>query len=174
MTGTGLFRTGGGLLRACCAALALFAAVHGEEAAAPYPVQAALFVKLLAFHNGLSGDVTVYVVADDGFRAEMAKGVGKPVGKATLKAVEGGADLPAAVPSAIYVSSEAKTAAVTAYCRKNKILSMTGATALVSAGISLGVGVSGDKPTVLLNPAASKEEGVDWNPAIMKIAQIVK
>jgi len=41
---------------------------------------------------------------------------------------------------------------------------------LTTLGISLGIGLEDGKPKILLNLSASKDEGIDWNPAILKIA----
>jgi hypothetical protein len=51
---------------------------------------------------------------------------------------------------------------------------MTGIPDLVPKGISLGIGLSGGKPKILLNLSSSKDEGIDWNHAILKVSTIFK
>lgn len=142
---------------------------------APAPVAAALAIKLMGFNNKLKGDITVYVVGDQNIAQEMKKGVGKSIGAATLINVEVGDELPKSKPNIIFVCSVAKSQACIDYARKNKIMSVTGIPDLANKGVSLGIGVGDDgKPKILLNLSASAEEGIDWNPAIMKVAQTIK
>jgi len=144
--------------------------------AAPAPLQAALFLKLLAFDKNIatSGTVSIYVVGSPEFAAEMKKAEGKPVGTATLGKISEGTAVPAEKPSVIYLGSDASITELLAYTKGNKVLSITGNPALVSKDVSLGVGTSGGKPKIMLNLSASKDEGIDWNPAILKVAATIK
>jgi hypothetical protein len=151
--------------------LALTAGAAAEEyAAAPHPVQAAMFLRLLAFDNSHTGDVTIHVVGDSKFAQEMKKGVGKEVGEGKLAKVTSSDSLPSTEPTAVYVSSAKKAEMVTKYTREHDLLSLTGNPELVEKGVTLGLGVSGGKPKVLLNLTSSKEEKIEWNPAILKLA----
>ncbi|MBN1980039.1 MAG: YfiR family protein [Chitinivibrionales bacterium] len=141
---------------------------------APVNIQAAMFIKLLAFDKNLNGSIVVWVIGEDGFAVELKKGVGKEVGAATLGDVKSGAGLPADKPQVIYVNDSKLIADVIAYTRANKILTITGNPELVAKGVTLGIGVSEGKPKILLNISSSKEEEIDWNPAILKIALTVK
>jgi hypothetical protein len=156
--------------------LMLFSAiVHAEDIAkAPPEIQAALFVKLLGFDKTLSGNVSICVIGSPEFAVEMKKGIGKDIGNGKLASVSESAGLPSEKPSAVYLGDGSKANEVIAYARSNKVLSITGIPELVEKGISLGVGVSEGKPKVLLNMASSKEEGRDWNPAILKVAKIIQ
>jgi hypothetical protein len=144
--------------------------------AAPAPLQAALFLKLLAFDKNIasSGSVTIYVIGAPEFAVEMKKTEGKPVGTATLGKVIEGDGVPAEKPSVIYIGSDAKLSEIIAYTKSNKILSITGNPALVSKDVSLIVGISESKPKIMLNLSSSKDEGIDWNPAILKVAATMK
>jgi len=52
---------------------------------------------------------------------------------------------------------------------------MTGKPDLVKEGVALGIGVGSDgKPKVILNLSATAEENLTWNPAILKMARIIK
>jgi len=143
---------------------------------APASIAAAMVMKVVAFEKtlGAGGDITIYVVGAEDVAAELKKAIGKPIGKATLKSVESGADLPANKPSVLFVGDPAKFDAATAYTKSNKVLSVTGSPDLVSKGVTLGFGVGDDnKPKILLNLSASSEEGMDWNPAILKVAKTI-
>ena len=143
-------------------------------AVAPPQIQAALFVKLLSFHNGINGggDISVHVIGAPDFAAEMTKIIGVKIGQSTLTAINEGEDSDSLTekPSAIYIGDASKLDDVIRYTRANKVLSMTGIPELVSAGITLGIGVSGGKPRVLLNISSSKDEDIDWNHAILKVS----
>lgn len=143
---------------------------------APVSVQAALFLKLLAFHKTISSStaVTIHVVDNTEFAKEMRKGVGKKVGTATLDSVAAATKLPETPPSAIYVKDKDRVGEVTKYCRDNGVLSITGDPDLVNKGVTLAIGTAEGKPQVLLNAAASKAEGAKWDPAIFKIARLIK
>lgn len=140
--------------------------------AAPASLQVALFLKLLAFNNNIASgsSVTIHVIGASEFATEMKKFEGKPLGGATLAKVTEGDGVSEEIPSVIYIGSEAKVKDILAYTKSNKVLSITGNPALVSKDVSLIVGVSDAKPKVVLNPSASKDEGVEWNPAIFKVA----
>jgi hypothetical protein len=143
---------------------------------APAPLQAALFLKLLAFDKNIAtgGTITIYVVGAPEFAAEMKKTEGKPVGTATLGKVIEGDGVPTEKPSVVYIGADAKLAEFIAYTKGNKILSITGNPALVSKDVSLIVGTSEGKPKIMLNLSSSKDEGIDWNPAILKVAATMK
>lgn len=143
---------------------------------APAPLQAALFLKLLAFDKNIAsgGTITIYVVGATEFAAEMKKTEGKPVGTATLGKVIEGDGVPSEKPSVIYIGTEAKLSDILAYTKANKILSITGNPSLVSKNVSLLVGISEGKPKIMLNLSSSKDEGIDWNPAILKVAATMK
>lgn len=144
--------------------------------AAPSSLQAALFVKLLAFNKNISsnGSVTIYVVDAPDFAAEIKKAEGKPIGSAVLSKVTEGKAIPADKPSVIYIGSADQLSDVLAYTKKNKILSITGNPDLVSKDVTLSVGTSDGKPKIMLNLSSSKDEGIDWNPAILKVAATIK
>lgn len=141
----------------------------------PASVAAALTLKLAGFNNKLSGGVKIYVVGNDVLASELKKGVGKPLGKATLSSVDAGADVPGSKYDIIVCGSSGKAGAVSKFAKSHKALSVTNIPSILSKGISLGIGVGDDnKPKILLNLTQSSEEGIDWNPAIMKVAETVK
>lgn len=144
---------------------------------APASVAAAMLLKVAVFEKNVSstGEINIFVLGADEVADELKKGVGKPVGKSTLKSVDTGSDLPSSKPTILFCGDAAKLDDVLGYCKSNKVLSVTGAPENVSKGIALGFGVGEDnKPKILLNLTASSECGLDWNPAILKVAQTVK
>lgn len=162
-----------------CALLVLASAVPllAEDIdIAPAKLQAGLFAKLLAFNKGLAsgGDITIYVMGSPEFAEAMKSGIGRSVGQSTITSVTHGDGLPAEKPGVIYVGSASLTDTVVEYTRANHVMSITGRPDQVEKGITLGVGVLGGKPRVLLNLSSSKEEGIDWNPALLKISTVIK
>lgn len=63
---------------------------------------------------------------------------------------------------------------VTGASQKEKMLSMTGVPEYVDEGVSLGVGVKGDSPEIIINLTSSKEEGSEFSSKVLGVARIVK
>ncbi|QTA89162.1 YfiR family protein [Desulfonema magnum] len=139
---------------------------------APEQIQAAIFVKLLSFNEGLNngGDISIHVIEDPHFAAEMKTIIGEKIGRSKLAIVSESSDLPSEKPSVIYIGDASKLDTVIRYTRANKVLSITGIPELVIRGVSLGVGISGRKPQILLNLSSSKAEDISWNHAILKVS----
>ena len=143
----------------------------------PADISAAMLIKVADFEKKISDgrDVSIYVLGAPEVAAELRKGIGRSIGKSVLRSVEAGSDLPATTPSILYVDASARVSEVIGYTRRNKILSATGNPDLVGKGITLGFGVGKDgKMKILLNSTSSGEEGLEWNPAIFKIAKMVQ
>ena len=144
----------------------------GEIQKAPGQIQAAIFVKVLSFNEGISsgGDISVHVISAPGFAAEMKSVTGEKIGQSSLAVVNESDDLPLNKPSAVYIGDESKLDEILRYTREHKILSITGIPELVAKGVTLGVGISGGKPQILLNLSSSKDEAISWNYAILKVS----
>ena len=142
------------------------------ETDATAKLQAALIIKLLPFYNNL-GDksFTIHVVGAPEVAAQLKGAIGKKTGKAQLANVTSSDGLPSGSTDIIYIGSGAPDGI--AYAQKNKILSITGNPDFVAKGVTLGIGVENNKPKIFLNLSSSKAEGVDWNPAILRVAQTV-
>lgn len=151
--------------------LLLASPVSAQEA--PPKLQAALIMKLLAFYTNL-GDkpFTVYVLGSDAVAGELQGLVGQKSGKATLNKVEAGDTIPGDKYDVIYVGKDVADAI--AYSQSNKALSVTGKNGFVNDGVTLGIGVEGNKPKILLNLSSSKSEDINWNPAILKVAATIQ
>jgi hypothetical protein len=139
---------------------------------APAPIAAALLVKVIGFEKNISaGEITIYVLGSNDISNELKK----VIGQANIKTVQSGNSIPSSKPSILFVADNGKDDMATKYTQENKVLSATNIPDLVSKGVTLGFGVGSDnKPKILLNVNSSAKEGLDWNPAIMKVAQIVK
>ncbi len=150
---------------------------HAEDiSVAPAEIQAALTLKLLTFHEKLasSGDITIYVVDGSEYAQALKKAIGKPIGSSKLSSVIEGDDVPKQKPAVVYLGNSSKLDDILSYCRTNGTLSITGNPELISKGVTLGFGVSNEKPKVMLNLSSSKLENIDWNPAILKVAITTK
>jgi hypothetical protein len=144
---------------------------------APQNIAAALLIKLSAFEKTISstGDVMVYVLGAPDVASELQKVVGQSIGQSRLAKVKSGENIPAEKPDILYIGKTSKLTQAIAYTRNNKILSITGMPNLVMEGVTLGIGVGSDgRPKVVLNLSSTVEENLTWNPAIMKIARIIK
>jgi len=142
----------------------------------PPKIQAALFLKLFAFKNDINKgeSVSIHVIDAADFAEEMKKAVGRPIGKSQLTDVNESPDLPSSKPSIIYIGNPEKFDLIKKYSTENKVLSITGIPELVEKGVTLGIASFEGKPKILLNISASESEGVNWNPAIMKISTVFK
>lgn len=77
-------------------------------------------------------------------------------------------------PTLIFVGSTADPEAVLSFTRSRKILSATNVPSFVEKGVTVGVTVENNRPRVLLNLVGSEQEGLNWNPKILKIAKTVR
>lgn len=142
----------------------------------PLKIQPGFILKILAFNNSINsgGNISLYVMNAPEFAAEMKKGIGQKIGRSVLSAVDQGSELPSDKPSVIYIGNTANLDNILKYTRANKIMSITGIPRLVPKGVSLGVGVSSEKLSILVNIPSSLREGTDWNPAIFRISKLYK
>ncbi|MEJ2053802.1 MAG: YfiR/HmsC family protein [Calditrichaceae bacterium] len=150
----------------------LSAQSHGQTKEAPSSITAALLVKVIGFEKNISAnDIIIYVLGSNELYSELKK----VIGQANIKGVQSGNTLPSSKPSILFVADQRKVDAATKYTQDNKVLSATNIPDLVSEGVTLGFGIGDDnKPKILLNVTSSAKEGLDWNPAIMKVAQVIK
>ena len=157
------------LLSTLCVMVLAVPPLHAVEPA-PVNVQVAVLIKVLAFDKSLSGDVTLHVIGSSEFAAAVKAQEGAAIGAAKLAKVTEGDAAAAAGAGIVFINDAAQLDAALAYTRGNGAISITGEPDLVSKGVSLGVGLEGGKPKILVNAGASKLENVKWNPAILKIA----
>ena len=142
---------------------------------APPSIQSALLVKLLAMNKTVSqgGNITILVLGSRNVAMAMKTGVGKSIGASKLAHVVEISEVPSKSPegpTVFYVGDEKKLAESIAYCRQHKIQTMTGLPKLVGKGITIMVGIYQKKPKILIDLGNAKKEGIEFNPAILKIA----
>jgi hypothetical protein len=65
-------------------------------------------------------------------------------------------------------------ATISAVTQKNKVLTLTGVPEYVDIGLSIGVGIKGDRPTLVINQRASKAEGADLDSQLLKLARTIR
>jgi hydroxyethylthiazole kinase-like sugar kinase family protein len=153
--------------------LILFVSPTTAQEQAPARIQAALFMKLLAYYTNLGSEpFTIHVVGSPDIVKELKGYIGKNAGKAKLKDVTTGSGPPSGSAQVVYVGQDAK--ALTAYCQSNKVLSITGDPVLVNEGVTLGISIENKKPKILLNLSSTKAEDINWNPQILKVASTIE
>jgi hypothetical protein len=141
------------------------------------PIAAALTIKVAAFEKHLSttDEISIFVLKSDEVASELMKGIGTKIGNATLTRVESGDTLPDNIPSLLFIGEGSDLFKTLAYTRNQKIMSVTHINDYSSKGVTICLGVGQDgKPQIILNLTSTIEEGLSWNPAIMKVAKTVK
>ena len=139
-------------------------------------------MKTLSMENSITGktrEVSVFVIGDREVAAELSSKVGESIGAATLQHVDSGYGLPATPPDVIYIGNpddymidSAKLQALVGYARDNKVLSVTYEPILIYKGVTLGIGAQeSGTAKFMLNLQASKEQGLSWNKAFVKLAE---
>ena len=152
--------------------------LYSQSGATPPNIVAALIVKLIPLEKNIGGneeDLTIYVLGAPKVADELKKLIGRKIGNASLKNIVEGDNLPEKKPNVLYVGNASHVNNAMEYTRSNKILSITGIPELVEKGVTLGIGVGEDgKPKIILNLSSTLQEGLEWNPAILKFAKTVK
>lgn len=62
---------------------------------------------------------------------------------------------------------------ITRVSRARQLTTWTGVPEYVEEGISIGIGLSGERPLILINRSASRLEGVDFSSQLLKQAQVI-
>jgi hypothetical protein len=122
-----------------------------------------------------TGGISVYVMNAPRVAAELKNHLGQKIGNNMLSMVIEGSDLPRQKPEIIYAGdlSSPEAEKVVRYARRQKILSVSGKPAIISKGITLGIGASPQKNLeILINLTAALSEGLDWNAEVMNIARM--
>jgi hypothetical protein len=63
---------------------------------------------------------------------------------------------------------------ISAFCRNNQILSMTGVPEYVDMGLSVGIALKGENPEIVINRNAARLEGSDFTAQLLKLARVVE
>jgi hypothetical protein len=133
---------------------------------APLPqLKAALVLEIIELEKGIAEgerDLFIYVLSAPEVAEALRELVGQKVGNSTFRSVEGGDTLPNRRPDVMFVGTSRDLQAVIAYARKNKSLTITDRADVFQRGVSVSILTERRRPKVSLNPAASVEEGLEW------------
>jgi hypothetical protein len=167
--------------------------IAGSRAAAqdmpvPVEVQVPLVVKILSFDQARSGGAEPLVlglvfqsrnrsssaVAED-VRAALGRVPGVRVVAIDLDEIH---DLPAAMQAAnvraLYVAPlrAVEVATLSSVTRAGQVVSFTGVPRYVEEGLAVGMEVSGGRPRIVINLAASRAEGARFSSQLLKLVRL--
>jgi len=120
-------------------------------------------------------EISVYVLGPE----KIAKGfegiIGHKAGNAVLKEVNSGKTIPEEKYTVIFVSTESEKTIEEAieYANKNKVLSVTNCPDLVSKGIAFGISFEKEKPKILINLSAARQEGLNLSSDVLQLDNII-
>lgn len=184
-------------LLALCGVLLLFAPARAEQMPLAVEAQIPLLLKVLTydrnFEQKAGRELALGIVHDPSDRdsakateevgSTLYKFAGKTVKKLPLRyfTIEftGPADLERFVKekgiSVLYIApGNAKTlAAVLKVSEDLKLTTLTGVPDYVRRGVAVGIGVVQDKPQILINLAAARAEGSDFDASLLRIATVL-
>jgi YfiR/HmsC-like len=184
------------LLLVVVASAVLSAVVTVRASDLPPNYQALFLLRVLAYDRNLKNRahdaVNVVVVYRDGDDASVAmksdisgafekisdaKVAGLPfhvtsVAFASPPALE--SVLGSSKAAAVYVCPGLDPVAITDMTRKHSVLTFTGIEPFVKAGVSIGLVARAGKPAIIVNLNASKAEGADLDPALLRLAELVR
>ena len=151
--------------------------IHAADA--PANMAAGLIIQLSAFEkntSGKEGDVSIHLIgASNELTDEMKRAIGTTIAKRKLATITSSKSLPESPVDILVISNEGMLEKALEYCRTNKIMSATDKPEFVEKGVTLGIGMNETGgQTITLNLSASSLEGLDWKPAILKIAKTIK
>ncbi|MFK5895141.1 MAG: hypothetical protein QM504_18155 [Pseudomonadota bacterium] len=140
----------------------------------PTRLQVALMQKIITLENNLASktEISIYVLDAPKISQLLGSGVGLKLGNATLKKVDSGKNIPNKKYDVIYIGSLSKEKTAIKYAVKNKIMSLYPIIDGMNNLGSLGLGIKSGRPTFLLNIGESKAEGLNWDPAILRVSTI--
>jgi hypothetical protein len=97
-----------------------------------------------------------------------------PIAYTTLDDLD--AALGRAKASALFVCPglESSVPIISTVTRRRSALTFTGVEVWARQSLAIGLVARGDKPTVIVNLRASKAEGADLDPALLRIAEVVR
>ncbi len=136
-----------------------------------------VLITACVFEKTISGldQITLYVMGNNQVAQALGMYINQNLGNTVLKQIDSGTELPATKPTILFIANGEYSDQAIIYCQKNRVLSITNIPGLVEKGISLGIGMDDHgKLVLLLNPRATAGEGKQWNPAVMKMAKIIR
>lgn len=154
----------------------LFKPTRADE---PLPnVAASMGLKILSLQKQFAAKpqgITIYVLGDNNVAKAFLTYVDHSVGTLRVAKVQSGDDLPAEKPDILFIGDKNKVQEAIKYTRANGVLSMARSEKFIPQGVTLTVylGQAGDAQ-VTLNMSGALLEGVDVNPATLKVARVAR
>ena len=173
------------------------AAVPAADIAVPAEIQAPLFAKILTFDRSLASHAPRELVigilyqrkvrasldVKDDFVKALDRIPGGQVAGVAFRSVaidwDGSNDISAVLtqerPNVLYVAPlrTVSIEQVAAAARAQGIHTWTGIPEYVERGLAVGIGLSGDRPLILVNLTAARAEGADISSQLLKIARVL-
>ena len=119
--------------------------------------------------------ITVYVLSDAGVAKAFQSEVDRTVGTMKLSKVLSGDTLPEEKPDVLFVGDRSRIDEVLRYTRNNKVLSMARNEKFAAQGVTLAVFQDAyGKLAVTMNMSGAALEGIEVNPATLKVAMGLK
>lgn len=169
-----------------------------QEIAVPVNVQFPLFLKILTFDRNLKERVGDEIVIAIFYQGKFKRSLNvrdqlvKVTDESPIKEIE---DIPIRYVS-IDISEKTDLAkalsknkvdilyitplralrikTITNVSRAKKIMTLASVPDYVESGLSVGIGIKGEKPLIIINLPAAKAEGVNFDSELLKLAKVVK
>ncbi len=145
----------------------------------PLPnVAASLGLKILSLQKqfaGKPGGITIFVLGDNNVARAFLSYVDQSVGNMRLAKVLSGDQLPAEKPDVLFIGDKDKVQEAIKYTRANAVLSMARTEKFIPQGVTLTVYLGqGGAPEITVNMSGALLEGVEVNPATLKVARVAR
>ncbi len=156
--------------------ICLFTWIRADE---PLPnVAASLGLKILSLQKQFAGKpegITIFVLGDNNVAKAFLAYLNQNVGTMRLAKVLSGDELPAEKPDILFIGDKNRVQEAIKYTRANGVLSMARTDKMISQGVTLIVylGEAG-RPEISLNMSGALLEGVEVNPATLKVARVAR
>ncbi len=172
--------------------------VVAQTVEVPVELQHSLFMKILSFDKNIKAragsEIIIGIIYQKNFKISLdtkdeilkafSKSPVKDINNIPVRFVpidiDEETDLGASVTkygiSVFYVAPLRATqlSSIIALARSKQIRTMTGVPDYVVSGLALGIGAKGGKPLILVNLAAAKMEGANFNSQLLKLAKIIE
>jgi len=122
-----------------------------------------------------SEGITVYVLGDSNVAKAFQNHINETYGTMKLAKVLSGDELPEDPPDVLFIGDKDKVDQAILYTRQNKVLSMARNDRLLTRGVTLVVSATRDGDTqISMNMSGAVLEGVQVNPATLKVVRVAK
>jgi len=170
----------------------------GQEMPVPVQVQVPLFAKVLSFDRNLEeragpelvigvlyqGRYRQSLLAKETIAAALREDDVKTILHMNVRVVEinieGDQNLRSTIAAAgvrLLYLTPLRAVDIEAICtisREMKITSFTGVPDYVDEGVALGIGVSDERPQIVINLPAALDEGADFSSQLLRVAKVIR